>query len=142
MVEGADQRDLKGNCDAASAQTSPEADPDGDGIPNAVEYALDLTPTWADRSQMPEGFVAAGPTQAGYHGLTYRRRAGASDLSYEVQVSTDLEQWTGNSASPQTMEILVTTLGDGMESVTVRTLYTVSGLPAHFLRLRVGKTGN
>lgn len=118
--------------DATLVQTSPDADPDGDGIPNAVEYALDLSPLRADRSELPAGFVAVGPTQGEYHGVNYRRRIGAGDLHYDVEVSTNLTQWAGGA----TVEIRVTPLGDGMESASTRTLYTVSGLTNHFLRVR------
>jgi hypothetical protein len=118
--------------DAILAQTAPDADPDGDGIPNAVEYALDLSPLHADRSELPAGFVAVGPTQAGYHGVNYRRRTGTSDLHFDVQISTNLLQWAGG----QTVEIQVTPLGDGMETAAARTLYTVSGYTNHFLRVR------
>ena len=118
--------------DATPAQTSPDADPDGDAIPNAVEYALDLSPLRTDRSELPAGFVAVGPTQGEYHGVNYRRRIGTSDLHYDVQVSTNLMGWAGGA----TVEIQVTPLGDGMESASTRTLYTVSGLTNHFLRVR------
>jgi Low-density lipoprotein receptor repeat class B len=118
--------------DALPAQTAPDADPDGDGIPNAVEYAFDLSPMHADRSELPAGFVAVGPTQGDYHAVNYHRRIGTSDLHYEVQVSTNLTQW----AEGATVEIQVTPLGDGMESASARTLYTVSGYTNHFMRVR------
>jgi hypothetical protein len=120
--------------DATPAQTTPDADPDGDEIPNAVEYAFDLSPLHADRSELPAGFVAVGPTQGDYHGVNYRRRTGTSDLRYDVQVSTNLTAWASNGA---TVEIQFMPLGDGMESASARTLYTVSGLTNHFLRVRV-----
>jgi hypothetical protein len=119
--------------DAVPAQIVPDADPDGDGIPNAVEYAFDLSPMRADRSELPTGFVAVGPTQGDYHAMNYRRRIETSDLHYDVQVSTNLSQWAGGS----TVEIQVTPLGDGMESASARTLYTVSGFTNHFMRVRV-----
>lgn len=118
--------------DAPSAQTAPDNDPDGDGIPNAVEYALDLSPLHADRSELPTSFVAVGPTQGSYHGVSYRRRKGTADLHYDVQVSTNLTQW----AAGATVEIQVTPLGDGLESASARSLYTVSGLTNHYLRVR------
>jgi sugar lactone lactonase YvrE len=119
--------------DAAPAQTAPDADPDGDGIPNAVEYALDLSPMHAARLELPTGLVAVGPSQGNHHSVNYRRRIGTGDLHYEVQVSTNLAQWAGDG----TVEIQVTPFGDGIESATARTLYTVSGLTNHFMRVRV-----
>ena len=117
--------------DAPPAQIAPEADPDGDGVPNAVEYAFDLAPMHADRSELPTGFMTVGPTQGEYHAVNYRRRLATSDLGYDVQVSTNLAQWAGDA----TVEVQVTPRGDGMESVSARTLYTVSGLTNHFLRV-------
>jgi hypothetical protein len=124
--------------DASPAQTNADADPDGDGIPNALEYAFNLSPLHADTARLPEGFLAAGPvTHADYHALKFRRRSGTSDLTYYVQVSTNLTTWVGSPTDPQTTEIEATSLGEGMEEVGARTLYTVSGYSTHFMRLAV-----
>jgi len=120
--------------DATVLQTAPDADPDGDAIPNAVEYAFDLPPMHSDPSNLPNGFVAVGPISgADYHATHLRRRTGNNDLRYDVQVSTNLIHWEEGG----TVEIQVTPLGDGMESAAERTLYTVSGHANHFMRVRV-----
>ena len=124
--------------DANAAQTAPESDPDGDGIPNAVEYAFDLSPVQANRSELPTDLVATGPVpQASYHAVHYRRRLGTSDLRYDVQVSTNLTRWAGDTTNQVTVEIQVTPLGDGVESAAARTLYPLSGFTNHFMRVRV-----
>jgi hypothetical protein len=124
--------------DASPAQTSPDADPDGDGIPNAMEYALDLSPLRADNAGLPQGLLTVGPVlSADYHGIKFRRRAGTSDLTYFVQTSTNLTNWVGSIAAPQTVEIQASPLTDGMEEVTARTTYTITGYSNHFIRLRV-----
>ncbi len=124
--------------DAAMAQMDPSADPDGDGIPNGMEYALNLSPLHMDAAGLPEGLLTSGPvTNAPYHGLRFRRRSGAGDLTYTPQVSTNLASWSGTPAEPQTSEIEVQSLGDGMEVVTVRTLYPLTGIPTHFMRLKL-----
>src|SRR5207248_4900413 len=38
---------------AQAAVSGPDADPDADEIPNLLEYAFNLDPTYAERSQMP-----------------------------------------------------------------------------------------
>lgn len=124
--------------DASAEQTNVDADPDGDGIPNAVEYAFDLSPLHADIAGVPRGFIAAGPLSNGdYHAVEYRRRVGATDLTYDVQASTNLVNWTSSATNSVTLEIASTPLGDGVESATARTVYTVSGYPAHFMRVRI-----
>jgi hypothetical protein len=120
------------------AQTAAAVDPEGDGVPNALEYAFDLSPLYPNAVGLPIGFITTGPVAgAQYHALKFRRRAGTSDLTYYVQVSTNLVYWMGSPANPQTTEIQVTSLGDGMEEVTVRTLSPVSSLSSHFMRLSV-----
>jgi hypothetical protein len=124
--------------DAPPEQTDLHADPDGDGLVNAVEYALDGSPLWADASGLPESYLTSGPVaNAVYHGMKYRRRGGTTDLTYFVQTSTNLTDWVGSPAEPQTTELQVRSLSDGMEEVTLRTLEPVSGLAAHYLRLNV-----
>jgi hypothetical protein len=124
--------------DAEPARIAPAADPDEDGIPNAGEYAFDLSPLHADRSQLPSGTLVSGPMPgAVYHAVRFQRRVSATDLRYDVQVSTNLVDWTDNWSRPVTVEVQTILTGDGMESVTVRSLEPVSGLPAHFMRVQV-----
>jgi len=126
--------------DAPPEQIDPNADPDSDGIPNAVEYALDLSPMHANRAELPMSFIAAGPvSNADYHAVNYRRRTSTSDLNYDVQVSTNLTDWASSVTNSVMVEIQVTPLGDGMESASARTLYTVSGSTNYFIRVRVTK---
>src|SRR5262249_7173042 len=127
--------------DASPADFDPAADPDHDGIPNAMEYALDFSPVHADTNSLPQGFLTVGPTQCDYHALKFRRRAGTTDLMYYVQVSTNLTSWSGSPIDPKTVEVQTQSLGDGMEEVTARTLYTVTGYHTHFMQLRVELTG-
>lgn len=129
--------------DASASDVDPAADPDHDGIPNSHEYAFDFSPTHPNASWRQEGFVTNGPViGADYHALKFRRRTETSDLTYYVEVSTNLMRWSGMPREPKTVEVKVQPLGDGMEDVTVRTTYPVSGYPAHFMRLGVIQLGN
>ncbi len=120
--------------DASPTQTAPDADPDGDGIPNAVEYAFDLSPMHSDGAKLPTYFVRAGAVnQNEYQAIDYLRRDGAGDLHYAVQVSTNLTLWQDGA----TVDAGVAVLGDGMESVTTRSIYDVFSQSNHFMRVRV-----
>ena len=120
--------------DATPTQTAPDADPDGDGIPNTVEYAFDLSPMHPDVSKLPTLFVHAGAiSQERYQAIYHPRRNGTTDLHYEVQVSTNLTHWLDGV----TMEAGAASLGDGMESVLTRSTYNAFSYPIHFMRVRV-----
>lgn len=124
--------------DAVAEQTNPDADPDGDGLNNILEYAFNLPPLHANTNGLPEGLLTSGPVpDTVYHALTFRRRAGAVDLTCFVQTSTNLATWNGSPADPQTTTLQVSPLEDDMEEVTVRTTDPISGYSTHFLRLVV-----
>ena len=104
------------------ADSSPNGDPDGDGLTNALEFVLGtdpLSPTAAGRPEL----IANGAE------FQYRRRRSAVGVTVDVEVSTDLQTW--NSA------------GSGLrldEADTVTDLYSIllpAGVPRAFARLRV-----
>lgn len=107
-----------------AAQRQPNADPDSDGIPNLVEYAVDgLTP------DVPNG------TAGSLAGLimTFAKRAEAfanGDVNYDIEASTDLgeiDPWT-----------IVTDSHVAESSTTISYTFnpSVDG-PADFVRLLV-----
>jgi hypothetical protein len=113
-----------------------EAAPAGDGIPNLMKYALDLDP-WTDGvSGLPP--VSAAATGSGnYITLTYTQPLSATDVTYTVQVSTDLMTWnsgTGYTSSPK----VVLNPGGVTQSVTVQAVAPIGGsTPREFIRLQV-----
>lgn len=75
---------------ADNAVSGPAADPDGDGVSNVVEYAFDTDPkSGAASASAPS--VTATTTEWIY---TYTRPADRADLTYTVQASTNLTDWT------------------------------------------------
>jgi hypothetical protein len=97
-----------------------QADPDGDGLPNLLEYALGLNPTSPSGTDVP----AAALNPAGTHlQLTFQRAR--SELTYEVLASSNLTDWT----------VIATNPGQVGDFVTVTD--SVSATPRRFLRLRV-----
>jgi kumamolisin len=78
---------------AYTASTSGDlADPNGNGIPNILEYALGGNPTQAgsNPSPVPATVQVSGQT---YLAITFTEISDPS-LTYTVQVSTDLVNWT------------------------------------------------
>jgi hypothetical protein len=112
------------------------ASPAGDGIPNLMKYALDLDP-WADGvGGLPVESIAT--TGSGnYLTLTYTQVIPAIDLTYTVQVSTDLQQWY--SGAGYTDPPVAADNSNGVtQTVTVQATAPInSNAPAQFIRLQV-----
>jgi hypothetical protein len=105
--------------------TGPEADANGNGLPNWVEYAFGLDP------KTPNQPPSLAPVVEGNgFTFTYRRPRLVSDVSYEVLVAERLEgPWLPAQALHQ-----VTAAEHGIE--TVRVTVALSGANYGFLRLR------
>ena len=114
---------------ADSATSGPLADPDQDGLPNLLEYALALDPKAPETAMTPVASLSEGRLT-----LTFIRRRDVADLAYAVQVSDDLQTWV--SGSGVTEEIAVEPLDAVRERVTARDL-TGLGASRRFLRLQV-----
>lgn len=66
----------------------PASDPDGDGIPNLLEYALGLHPRQPSQWGLPEiAFDGA------FFSLTYRKDPSKPDIGWQVEVSQTLGGW-------------------------------------------------
>src|SRR5690606_29632123 len=73
--------------------STPTADPDGDAIPNLLEYALGGDPRQADRNILPvEG--TAFEEGADHLILKFIRPAGLEDITYRVDTSGGLTSWS------------------------------------------------
>jgi len=116
---------------ANPAVAGPTASPAHDGMGNLLKYALGLDPTQANAAA---GAPVIG-TPSGALTLTFIRPPGLLDISYIVEVSTDLQVWNSGTGFTQ---ILSTTLLDAQhERVVVRDLTPLSGASRRFIRLRV-----
>lgn len=126
---------------AWSASASlPDADPNQNGLPNLLEYALDLNPL----SQTPPTLPAVGWNMNSLDGpwltFTYRHNLKAQDLRYEILSSEDLQTWSVlNVDEIRTFSDIIDANPDGdgsSELLRIRTLAD-SSFTKLFLRLRV-----
>ena len=121
---------------------APTADPDGNGIINLLEFAFNGDPFHSDLSILPTiaRMDFADPNDGGsikpYPTITFNRRTDAPALTYSVEISIDLVDWTNDveqiSAIPSAVP--------NMEVVAYRGLSPLRGNGAVtplFLRVRV-----
>lgn len=107
------------------------ASPAGDGVPNLIKYALGLNPTNpATAAQLPSGGIQpSGGTN--YLTLTVNRAAEPPDVTYIVEVSSNLlSGWV--SGPPNTI-----TLANTATQLVVQDTTPVPAATARFIRLRV-----
>ena len=131
-------RVAKFGANANSPIAAPDADPDGDGVPNLLEYALGAGPLDPASRNVPQLVPGA------YLTISFSRVAAAGDLTYTVQVSSDLLTWLDGStysavgstpANGNTSEVNRT--GGGIETIVVRDNTPVAGTAQRGIRLRI-----
>jgi uncharacterized delta-60 repeat protein len=96
-----------------------------DGLPNLVKYALGLNPKVNATSGLPE--ISVSSTHWVY---TYTRPVARADLSYQVELSTNLTTWSTGGVVHE----LVNTEGD---TQTWRASYPLASAANAYFRLRV-----
>jgi hypothetical protein len=72
--------------------TGPLDDPDQDGIPNLLEYALSLNPTNRDGQGLPQPQILVTNGQQ-YLTYTFNRPKSAGDLQYVIETSSQIAPW-------------------------------------------------
>lgn len=119
---------------ADEAISGPDADPDADGLPNLLEYALGGAPL--DPADAAGKLPALGRAADGRLTLAWPRPAGRDDLAYVAEWSENLADWysTGDH-----IEALPDSAADenGAVLATVRAVAPAGDPARQFLRLRV-----
>lgn len=112
------------------AISAPDADPDGDGAANLLEYALGRNPLAPDFGIGPTASLVADESGMVLVLIFTRPDGGRPDLDYAVEISPDLNTWS--AVSPENW----TASSDGTtETVTVQ--HPLTEHSTGFLRLAV-----
>lgn len=116
------------------------ANPDGDAFQNVLEYAFNLNPKATDTGPDLAGAIeqvgTLGNGQASYV-VRFHRRIAAVDLSYELEVSTDLNAW---QSGPNYSRFLLPPTNDGngvTETVRAQVFGPLTLPSQRFVRLKV-----
>jgi hypothetical protein len=111
------------------------ADPDGDLLPNLLEYALGLNPRQPGHDRLPTAAVEEidGVVYLSFH---HRRLIGETDLAYVIEVSQDLETW--DDSEGQLLFLNEVPTGDGLTEI-VTALLPIDAATQGFLRLRISR---
>ena len=105
------------------------ADPSHDGITNLMAYAFELSPLVSSVAQLPVAQLTNG-----YLTITYTQLHNPLDITYEVEVSSDLVNW--NSGATYTTQVSVTRIDQLVDSLTVRDNVPATSGP-RFMRVRI-----
>jgi hypothetical protein len=111
----------------------PDADPDNDGLPNFVEYALGLDPKVENQATRPVT-VTLDPSSQNEVVVQYVRPKGlsANKVDYAFKTTDVLGNWTPLQATEE-----VTDLGDGNERVSIRQTISPNATGNRFIVLTV-----
>ncbi len=110
----------------------PDADPDGDGMSNLMEFFLGLDPTQSGGASAPVMTLSNGPSNT--LTMTYRRAKGVAGVSAGVQTIGDLSNtnWGTNG-------IQETVVDKGTHEEVTATVTNAPGETRKFMRLRVSQ---
>jgi hypothetical protein len=122
------------------SDTTPDGDPDNDGLPNALEYVLGGDPTKASPGIAPVASLSGDNIV-----FTFNRAASSetTDLTLRVEASTDLVNWNetysiGATSASSSPGVAISENGASADTITVT--IPRSGTSAKFVRVRATVT--
>jgi hypothetical protein len=135
---------ISGYFPSGGENAAPDADPDGDGLSNLLEYAFGLDPLVANRQGGPEARLGSDRLQ-----LKFRRNLNADDVNYRVLASVDLLNWTEIAAATGGASFVLSGAGGieveaegDVEVITIADAENSAGAARRFLKLEVTLPGN
>ncbi|MDB6138330.1 MAG: hypothetical protein JWO94_1402, partial [Verrucomicrobiaceae bacterium] len=111
------------------AVSGDDADPDRDGLPNLVEYALGLNPR-----EPSNPAVLRSTIENGVLSVTYVRSKTATDVTFIIEDSEDLATWNSGDNFTSPPQVIAE---DGMTQTVKVTDVQSAASTQRFLRLRV-----
>ncbi len=125
----------------ASGLASPTAEFNNDGVPNLLAYALDRNPITGQGGSLP---MVSVPNGSNSLQIAFQRDPSNTDISYIVEASDDLLNWTPiaqSVAGGRTQSLggasTVSETGTGVQSVVVQDATAVSSTSHRFLHLKI-----
>ncbi len=115
-----------------ASQSAPTDDPDGDSLPNLLEYALGLDPLVANPTSSPVATTFDHEGQS-YLSLLVPRSPDAQNVDLTVEVSSDLVTWHSGGAH-------TTAIVSSPDFLLVRDNTPVSAASRRFIRVRATQT--
>ena len=132
-----------GEADTNSAVASNDANPDGDEFSNLHEYAFNTDPLASNTTRIVTASLVFTNGQR-YLAITFPLVTAASDITYRVEASVDLNTWLPGCTYSGTNRVTATAHttefgrnGAGLETIVVRDNTPLGVAPQGFLRLRV-----
>jgi uncharacterized protein (DUF2141 family) len=117
-------------------QDGPADDPDHDGIPNLILFAMNLDPAAPDNgARLQFELVAQGPNR--FPALRFRRAKAAAYLDFRLLVSENLTAW---AETPGALEV-ASSIDAATDSVRFKDLAPLATQPSRFYRLQVSQRG-
>lgn len=115
-----------------------DADPDGDGVTNLVEYALGTDPTQPSAQQFPA--IQSVMEGDRYLSLTFYRPRQHQNFSYQLQASNTLhpDDWQDINGVLTTSSVV---FDERLERVRLRDIQPQNAASSRFLRLKVTENG-
>ena len=123
-----------------AGQRGPTDDPDGDGVPNLLEYFIGSDPVAGSTTTL--AVLELPPSEPGEFKVRYPRAQNRPDVLGALQWSTDLATWRagGESDGARTVnfaEAVISAPGADPETIEVTTTVTGPAAQSLFVRLRV-----